>query len=89
MILQIKGLIYGLLLSATVIGIGYILNEWHYNPIAVLERKVKSLESVLEETGRQLNVCEANLSKQSLTGYIDGIGDSNEEPVIDFSDIVY
>ena len=88
-ITQIKTLIYGVILAISALGIWYYLNSWHYKPIKDMSKKIIELEIILKETGRQLNVCEANLSKQALQGYIDGVGEHNEEPIIDFSNIVY
>ncbi len=86
---QIKGVIYGTILAVISIAVWYLLYDWHYNPISIMEHKIEILESNLQETGRQLNICEANISKQSLGGYIDCIGENDEEPVIDFSNITY
>ena len=86
---QIKGIIYGTLLAGLAISTWYFVNKYHFSPINKLEKRVSSLQIQLDEVGRLYNICEANLSKQALQGYIDGVGENNEEPIIDFSNIVY
>ena len=86
---QVKGIVYGIIFAVVVGVIGYSLRTWHYAPLANQERQINSLQEQLDETGRQLNLCEANLSKMELQGYINGVGENDEEPVIDFSDITY
>lgn len=89
--IQIRLLIY-LGIAVSLAGSAWFaLNKWHYLPIKILQEKNKSIEIQIAEVGRQLNVCEANLSKQALQGYIDGVGndDTYEEPVIDFNNITF
>ena len=86
---QFKNIFIGVTLGAIAIFIYIAINSWHYKPIKELKEKNISLEKQLTETGRLLNICKADLDKLHLQGYIDGIGDNNEEPVIDFGNIVY
>lgn len=88
-LLNIKGVIYGTVLGILAISIGYGAYKWHFHPISELRKRNANLQKQLNETGRQLNICEANLSKQALQGYIDGVGESNETIVIDFHNLTY
>ena len=73
-------------LIVVLLGIAY---NWHYGKINSLNKANESLQNQLNTTANHLNICEANLSKQALQGYIDGIGESNETIIIDFNDISY
>ena len=89
--IPIRFMIYAGVLASAIAGGWFALNTWHFSPIAKLTKEVSSLEEQMAEVGRQLNVCEANLSKQALQGYIDGVGNeiTNEEPIIDFDNITF
>ena len=88
-LLNIKGVVYGTVLGILAIFVGYGAYEWHFHPLAELRKNNVDLHMQLNEVGRQLNICEANLSKQALQGYIDGVGESNETIVIDFHNLTY
>ncbi len=77
--LSIKDAIYVGIIMVMVGSTWYVVNDWHYKPLDILERQVVSLEAQLTATGSLLNVCESNLSKQLLKGFIDGIGEHNED----------
>jgi hypothetical protein len=84
-----KIIIYGILISSILFTIGYSLYKWHYGPLEKCNDEVISIQNQLTETGNCLNMCETNLSKQMLQGYIDGIGENNENIFIDFDNLVY
>jgi len=67
------------LVVAVIAGGSYFLYDWHYSVISTLKKEKTSLETQLKTTGSHLNVCEANLSKQLLKGFIDGVGGHNED----------
>jgi len=88
--IKIKWILYSISLFFIAYSAWNILNTWHYKPIKRLNKNVNNLQNQLNETGRQLNICETNLSKQLLQGYIDGIGEHNETIDIDFdNDLTY
>jgi len=63
------------------------LQRWHYTPLEDKDNKIISLEKELKLTGNALNVCEVNLTKQNLQGFIDGIGENNESIIIGFDNL--
>ena len=84
-----KIIIYGTLISSILFAIGYSLYKWHYSPIKECNNEIVSIQNQLTETSNCLNVCEANLSKQMLQGYIDGVGENNDSIFVDFDNLVY
>ena len=74
----LKGYIYGAVIVGILSGGSYIAYTWHYAVISRLEKKVISLEEQLEIIGASYNMCEANLSKQALEGFISGVWENNE-----------
>jgi len=86
---SIKFYIYLAIIVASITAGSLFLYNWHYGVIKELKTQSTSLQNQLDETARQLNVCEANLSKQALQGYIDGIGENDENITIDLSNISY
>jgi len=75
---DIKSVIYGLVII-TILGTAYAtLQSWHYTPIVEGLDRIKVLEKQLNTVGTALNTCEANLTKQSLDSFIEGLGADNE-----------
>ncbi len=85
----IKEYIYGGVVMVMVASAWYVAVDWHYKPIRLLTEERNTLESNLRVVGNSLNVCEANLSRQLLQGYLDGLEGNDEDTVIDFSNITY
>ncbi len=84
--------IYGVATVLILTVISSSLYTWHYKPLASLSTQADNLQTQLNIVGNRLNICEANLSKQKLQGFIDGIGGNDEgnySDTIDFSNIVY
>jgi len=79
------------LIAIAIAAVSAVYYIWHVKPINSLTAANASLEEQLTEVGRLYNICEANLSKQQLQGYIDGIGDldTDEEPDINFDNLTY
>ena len=86
-LIPIKDYIYVGIILSLVGSAWYILDDWHYSRIRDYKVEVISLSKQLKITGSALNVCEANLIKQSLKGFIDGIGENNETIIIDLSNL--
>lgn len=84
---SIKDGIYIVLILALIGGAWYILQDWHYGPIKEKDGHIISLERQLLVTGSALNTCENNLTKQTLDGFIEGIGENNEIPGVDLDDL--
>ncbi len=63
------------------------LYKWHWQPLSQLQTQLKESQDELKEVGQLLNTCEANLTKQSLDGFIDGVGQDDEIPVIDLTNL--
>ncbi|MCD6435978.1 MAG: hypothetical protein J7L15_06275 [Clostridiales bacterium] len=63
------------------------LKSWHYKPFEEKNNQIISLENQLPIVGNVLNICEANLTKQNLQGFIDGIGENHEDIVIGFDNL--
>jgi len=76
---QFKSYIYGVLLSAIAIGAFVMIQNWHYRPLSTLRQQVATLTTTVTRLETKLNVCDANLSKQKLQGFIDGVGEGYEE----------
>ena len=94
MILGIRAYITGALIAGTLIGSFLLVQRWHYTPIATLKAQVVNIQITVNTLESDLAICEANLSKQALQGYIDGIEregvvEDDESIIIDFSNIVY
>lgn len=81
MLKNIQMIAFGVVLVLGVGGIGLWAYKWHYEPLKAYEKQVSSLERELYIIGSALNVCEANLSKQKLQGFIDGIGEIDDENI--------
>ena len=79
MIPSIKDYIYVGIIVTMVGSAWAVVDSWHYEPIRLLMEERASLEIQLEVTGSLLNVCEHNLSKQLLEGFIDAVGGHNED----------
>ncbi len=80
--LSLKDGIYIVLILALIGSAWYVLQDWHYRPLKEQGKQILSLEKQLRITGGALNTCENNLSKQSLDGFIEGIGENNETSTI-------
>ena len=93
MFTSIKAYIIGISISAIAIGAFLFLNSWHYKPIKELQSTNQTLQSNLETLSSLYNICEVNLSKQAIQGYIDGVGREDnfdgKNDTIDFSNIIY
>ncbi len=90
MFTSIKTYIIGASLTAIVISSFLFLNSWHYTPIKELQSTNQTLQSNLDALSSLYNICEVNLSKQVIQGYIDGVGDNLDENItIDFNNIFY
>ncbi len=87
MIPSIKDYIYvGIII--TMVGSAWaVVDSWHYKPIRLLKKERASLETQLQATGSLLNVCEHNLSKQLLKGFIDAVGGHNEDIYINLDNL--
>jgi len=85
--LSIKDAVYVGIIVVMIGAAWYLLNDWHYKPLKQNKVKIESLQFQLTQTGNALNTCEANLSKQLLQGYIDGIGENNENNGVDLNNL--
>lgn len=85
--LSIKDGIYLVLIFGLIGGAWYTLQDWHYRPLKEQRKQITSMERQLLIVVSELNVCEHNLTKQSLDGFIDGIGENNEMPGVNLDDL--
>jgi hypothetical protein len=84
-----KLIIHIIVALSIIFSIKYSLYKWHYGPLEKCNDEIISMQNQLTETSNCLNACEANLSKQMLQGYIDGVGEENESIFVDFDNLVY
>jgi len=77
-------------IAVLIVGLGLFLSNWHYSPIKKLKAEVNTLQRQLDTTASALNICEVNITKQKLQGYISGVGKDQDEIInIDFNNAVY
>jgi len=71
-----------------ILGSGYTFYSVNCKtPLKELSEKIILLENNIQVLGVHLNTCEANNTKQKLDGFIEGIGDINEIPTADFTNL--
>jgi len=77
-LLSKDGIYLGIILIM-VLSAWYILDDWHYKPLRVADNTIEMLGNQLNECINVKVICEANLSKQTVEGYQDGLGEGNED----------
>lgn len=89
-----KNSLYIIIGIAVFSGIGSLYYTQHYLPIKNLKKDVqevqkqnKELQRQLRVVGNSLNTCEANLTAQTLNGFIEGIGETNEVIISDLNNL--
>lgn len=85
--IPIKYIVYAVSFLVLSGGGWYSLHTWHFGPLKEQARQIESLEKQLEITGSSLNICEANLTKQALDGFIEGIGALDENVTVTLDDL--
>ncbi len=81
---------YGLFLGGVllvVLGGWYFLNDWHYKPLKEKDELLSKMVKGFGECQYARDICEANLSKQSIEAYIEGLGEGNETINFDLSNL--
>ena len=82
-----KDAVYIALILAMIGSAWYILDDWHYKPLRVQEDTVKMLSEQYNTCITVKDICEANLSKQSIESYQDGLGEGNEDFTFDIDNL--
>jgi len=78
--MTIKDYIYVGFIIAVLGSTWFVAHNLYDKHILLPQRTIVSLEVQLKEVASHLNTCEANLTKQSLGGFIEGV--SENETVI-------
>ena len=80
---QIKVIIYGVAIAVIVIGSGYILNVWHYKPMAELSKKISAQHDELVETRADMAAKDADAFEDKFKTVFDIEKEKNETTTID------
>ena len=82
-----KDAVYIAVIIAMIGSAWYILDDWHYKPLRVQESTILMLGNQLNVCVGVRDTCEAQLLKQSVEDYQNGLGDNNEDSAIDFDNL--
>jgi len=88
--LPLKDMIYVGVIVAILLSAWYVAHNLYDKYILLPKRTIILLEANLNTVGSKLNVCQSELDKKLLSGYLEALGEENEEDVvINFSNITY
>jgi len=88
--LPLKDMIYVGVIIAILGSTWYMAHNLYDKYILLPKRTIITLEANLNTVGSKLNVCHTELDKKLLSGYLEALGENNDEDiVIDFSNISY
>jgi len=79
--------LYGGITIAIFLSAWYVGTHLYDKHILLPQRTIVILKANLKTVGDHLNICEANLSKQALDGFIEGVGEVNETVIINLDNL--
>jgi len=88
--LPLKDIFFAGFIIAVLGATWFVAHNLYDKYILLPKRTIVLLEANLNTVGSKLNVCQSELDKKLLSGYLEALGEKNEEDItINFSNIMY